>query len=258
MDLKNKTVFLTGACGLLGKFFAKEILKHNANLVAADINLDKAKEIEAEFVSEGIDANRLLFVQLDITSKESINKAIDSSVAKFGSVDVLINNAYPRHKNYGRKLEDVEYADFCHTLSQHVGGYFLCTQVFSAHFAKKGSGNVISMSSIYGFFPPRFEVYENSDFTMPVEYAAIKAGVINLMKYFAKYYRGKNIRYNCLSPGGVFNNQHPDFVAKYNAYGLNKGMLEQKDLVGTLLYLISDASEYVNGQNIVVDDGFTL
>ena len=94
--------------------------------------------------------------------------------------------------------------------------------------------------------------------TTPVEYAAIKSGLIHLTKYMARYFKGMNIKVNTLSPGGIFDNQNELFLEKYNNECLNKGMLDKSDLKGTLVYLLSDMSKYVNGQNIIVDDGFTL
>ena len=93
---------------------------------------------------------------------------------------------------------------------------------------------------------------------MPVEYAAIKSAIIHLTRYFAAYYKGKNIRFNCISPGGVYDNHEEGFRNKYGQHTLNKGMLDPSDLTGTLVFLLSEQSTYVNGQNIIVDDGFTL
>jgi NAD(P)-dependent dehydrogenase (short-subunit alcohol dehydrogenase family) len=105
---------------------------------------------------------------------------------------------------------------------------------------------------------PRFEVYENTAMTMPVEYAVVKSALLHLTRYMAKYYKGQNIRVNAISPGGILDRQPEQFVARYNASCMSKGMLEKGDLVGTLLYLLSDQSRFVTGQNIIIDDGFTL
>ena len=94
--------------------------------------------------------------------------------------------------------------------------------------------------------------------TMPVEYAAIKSGLIQLTKYMAKYFKGMNIKVNALSPGGIFDHQPEIFLENYKMECSTKGMLEQSDLTGSLIYLLSDMSKYVNGQNIVVDDGFSI
>lgn len=153
---------------------------------------------------------------------------------------------------------DVEYEDFIQNLSLNLGGYFLTSQCFSKYFKKQSYGNIINISSIYGVVAPKFEVYENTSMTMPVEYAAIKSGLIHLTKYMAKYFKGMNIRVNALSPGGILDKQPESFLEKYKEKCLNKGMLENSDLKGTLVYLLSDMSKYVNGQNIIVDDGFSL
>jgi len=120
----------------------------------------------------------------------------------YGRIDALVNNAYPRNKHYGRFLMDVEYDDFCDNLNLNLGGYFLTSQQFAAYFLKQGFGNIVNIASIYGVVAPKFEIYENTPMTMPVEYAVIKSALIHLTKYFAKSFKGKNIRTNSLSPGG--------------------------------------------------------
>ena len=252
-DLHKRVVVVTGACGLLGKTFVKALLSNNAIVVAADINAEQLEKLNVE-----INSPALFTCVLDITAENSIKSSIEAIQKKYGKIDALVNNAYPRNKSYGNDLEKVTYKDFCENTDLHLGGYFLCMQQFALFFKQQGHGNVISMSSIYGVMPPRFEVYENAGFTMPVEYAAIKSGVVHLTKYFAKYYKGKNIRFNCISPGGIFNNQDENFLRKYNSLSLNKGMLDREDITGALLFLVSDASQYINGQNVIVDDGFSL
>jgi NAD(P)-dependent dehydrogenase (short-subunit alcohol dehydrogenase family) len=115
-----------------------------------------------------------------------------------------------------------------------------------------------NIASIYGVIVPRFEIYEHTKMTTPLEYAVIKAGIIHITKYLAKYLKGNNIRVNCISLGGILDNQTESFLANYESKYLNKGMLSCKDISGTLVYLLSDLSEYVNGHNVIVDDGFTL
>lgn len=252
-SIKDKVVVITGGCGLLGRKFVKTVIQHGGIAVAADINKEQLTKLSSE-----LNSSNLRTELLDITSTKSIQQAIASIKSRCGKIDALVNNAYPRNQAYGTDLEKVTYKDFCENVDLHLGGYFLCMQQFSIFFKEQGHGNVINMASIYGVAAPRFEVYENSGFTMPVEYAAIKSAVIHLTKYFVTYYAGKNIRFNCISPGGIFNNQNEDFIKKYNEHGLSKGMLAQEDILGTLVFLLSDASSYITGQNIIVDDGWTL
>jgi NAD(P)-dependent dehydrogenase (short-subunit alcohol dehydrogenase family) len=169
-----------------------------------------------------------------------------------------VNNAYPRNKNYGKHFFDVEYDDFQENLALNLGGYFTTSQQFAQYFKKQNYGNIINISSIYGVVAPKFEIYNRTTMTVPVEYATIKSGLIHLTKYMAKYFKGMNIRVNTLSPGGILDNQDENFVKQYKNVCLNKGMLDKSDLKGTLVYLLSDMSKYVNGQNIVVDDGFII
>ena len=124
---------------------------------------------------------------------------------------------------------------------------------------KQNYGNIISMASIYGFSAPKFEIYEGTDMTMPVEYAAIKGAIINLTKYLASYLGKYNIRANAVSPGGVFNNQPEKFIKAYSKnVVLGRRMANQDDIVGALLFLLSDASKHITGQNIIVDGGWTI
>lgn len=255
--IRDKVVVVTGGAGLIGRTFARSIAKNGGVAIVADVNRGAAQEFLGEL--RAADASlRAEFVELDITSTESVRGAISVLEEKHGRIDALVNNAYPRNKNYGRKFEDVTYDDFCQNLSMHLGGYFLASQQFVAYFKRQGHGSIINMASIYGVIAPRFQVYEGTRMTMPVEYAAIKSGVVHLTRYLAQYLKGCNVRVNCISPGGILDGQPADFLARYNSYAATKGMLDAQDLQGTLLYLLSDMSAYVTGQNIVVDDGWTL
>lgn len=255
--LKDKVIIITGGGGVLGSEFAKAVAENGGIGVIADINEEAALKVRQRFFGD-LKGDRLDTIKLDITDKGSILAMIDQLVNKYGRIDALVNNAYPRNKNYGRNLEDVTYADFCENIDQHLGGYFLVSQQLAKYFIEKGHGNIINISSIYGVIAPRFEIYEGTIMTMPVEYAVNKSALIHLTKYFAKYYRDNNIRVNSISLGGLLADQPKIFLEKYKTYCLSKGMLNSSDVKGTLVYLLSDLSEYVNGQNIIVDDGFTL
>ncbi|MCT7614606.1 oxidoreductase [Aliarcobacter butzleri] len=255
--LKEKVVVVTGGAGLIGKEFIKAVIENQGIAIIADINEELGKKVK-ENLSEELNTKNIDFVQLDITSKDSLNKCINYLDDKYKKIDALVNNAYPRNKNYGRHFFDVEYEDFIQNLGLNLGGYFTTSQQFAEYFKKQKYGNIINISSIYGVVAPKFEVYDNTPMTMPVEYAAIKSGLIHLTKYMAKYFKGMNIKVNALSPGGIFDHQPEAFLEKYKEKCLNKGMLDNSDLKGTLVYLLSDMSKYVNGQNIIVDDGFSL
>lgn len=256
--LKNKTIVVTGGAGLLGREFVKAIVKNEGKAIIADINPELSKNVKNEIVSSlQIDPLQIACFKLDITSKKSIQELI-KSISKTEKIDALVNNAYPINKNYGKHFFDVEYDDFCENVNMNLGGYFLCSQIFAKYFIENGLGNIINISSIYGVIPPRFEIYDNTKMTMPVEYSIIKSGLIHLTKYMSKYLKGNNIRVNTISPGGIIDSQPKKFIAKYKNQCLNKGMLDAEDLTGTLIFLLGNDSKHINGQNIIVDDGFTL
>lgn len=255
--LSNEVVLITGGAGLIGQEFVKAVVKHHGLAVIADINESNGLRVQEQLTRE-LNSNSIEFVKIDITSKESIACAVDTLHGRHGRIDAIVNNAYPRNQRYGRDFFAVEYADFCENLSLNLGGYFLTSQQMAAYFKKQGRGNIINISSIYGVIAPRFEIYEGTPMTMPVEYAAIKSALIHLTKYMAKYLKGTNIRVNSLSPGGIFDSQPKVFLDAYRKQSLTKGMLDKTDICGTLIYLLSDLSKYVNGHNIIVDDGFGL
>ena len=261
-SLEGMVVVIVGGAGLIGKEFSKTVIENNGICIVADINEESGIKVTDD-LKKGLKNANIDFVKVDITSKDSIGSMTKFLVNKYGKIDALVNAAYPRNKNWGLKLEEISYDDFCENVNMHLGGCFLISQQFALFFKKQGYGNIINLASIYGVITPRFEIYKdaickNKPMTVPIEYVAIKTSIIYLTRYMARYFKGFNIRFNCISPGGIFDNQPVEFLDKYNKYGLSKGMLNESDLKGTLLYLLSDMSKYVNGQNIIVDDGWVL
>jgi len=254
--LNNKVIVITGGAGLLGRSFCHAVAAHGGVAIVADLNLTGATAVAAQ-IEEAYPA-RAEAAELDITHKVSINGLIDYLHGKYGRIDAVVNNAYPRNPHFGRQFEDIEYADFCENMNMHVGGYFLVTQQFSRYFSKYGGGNIVNMASVYGVIAPRFDIYKGTAMTNSVEYAAIKSGIIHFSRYLAQYLKGKGIRINCLSLGGVLDNQPESFILAYQKYCNGKGMLNPQDACNSLLFLLSDASICVTGQNLIVDDGFTL
>ena len=251
--VKDKIVVVTGGAGLLGKTFCQEIANNGGVAVVAEYDIAIAQKLCTSLQNDNI-----VPAQINITDKDSIIALINNISQKYGKIDALVNSAYPRNKNYGKHFFEVTYDDFCENIGMNLGGYFLTSQFFAKYFYEQGYGNIINLASIYGVIAPRFEIYDNTPMTMPVEYAAIKSGLIHLTKYMAKYFKGKNIRVNTISLGGIEDKQPEPFLKAYKEFCLNKGMLNPTDIAGTLIYLLSDLSKFVNGQNIVVDDGFTL
>jgi NAD(P)-dependent dehydrogenase (short-subunit alcohol dehydrogenase family) len=241
---EGKVVVVIGAGGLLGRDFVRGIAEHGGHPVLADIAEPQTSDH--------------LTISVDINSKPSVMALINTVHARFGRIDAVVNSAYPRNAQFGRKFFDVTHEDFCENISLNLGGMFLVCQKMAEYFQQQGYGNIINIASIYGVTAPKFEIYENTEMTMPVEYAAIKSAVIHLTKYMAKYLKGSHIRVNSLSPGGILDKQPEAFLAAYQKLCTGKGMLDPAEITNALLFLISDTSLYINGHNLIVDDGFSV
>ncbi|QCT96219.1 SDR family oxidoreductase [Stutzerimonas degradans] len=255
INLNGKTILVAGAAGLLGKALVEKLLSAGANVLALDCNEHNLQSLEQVWLGE----TRLTCTVVDIAEAASIRNVLACAERKYGSVDGAVNTIYPRNSNYGKKFFDVTYADFCENTTLHLGGYFLFMQQCAEYAVhKKTNFSLVNISSVYGVIAPRFNIYAGTEMTMPVEYAAIKSALIHLSKYVASYVNSSNFRVNVVSPGGLLDKQPELFLEAYKENTLGKGMLNVDDVAGPVLYLLSDAAQYINGQNLIVDDGFTL
>ena len=253
--LNNKTLLVAGAGGLLGSRLVPAALAQGATLVAADINIEAMKTRLAG-VGVDLDCAAIEFVTLDVTDETSV-KAFFEGYA--GTLDGAVNTTYPRNKTYGKHFFDVSLESFNDNLSLHLGSAFLFTQQVAAYFKHHEKPfSLVNISSIYGVVAPKFDIYDNTPMTMPVEYAAIKSAIQHLSKYASAYVNDSRFRINCVSPGGIFDHQPEPFLEAYKGNTHGAGMLNVEEVVGSVLFLLSEQSRYVTGQNIIVDDGFSL
>ena len=237
----------------MGQQIVREIVEQNGCVLATDTDTDKAESLFQALPSEQIQ-----FVPMDITDAESVVRAIARGIKQFGAVDACVNAAYPRTESWGTPFEELKVAELQENLKLQLGGAIILSQRMMKHFVAQGHGNFIHLSSIMGVVAPKFENYEGTSMTSPIEYTAVKSGIISLTSWLAKYYKNKNIRVNCVSPGGILDQQPQSFLEKYRDSCTSKGMLDPTDVAGTVLFLLSDQSKYINGQNIVIDDGWSL
>ncbi|MFT5926914.1 MAG: NAD(P)-dependent dehydrogenase (short-subunit alcohol dehydrogenase family) [Candidatus Azotimanducaceae bacterium] len=254
-DLEGKCFVLFGAGGLIGQILLQNLLDAGALVCAADNS-----QVALDRLAEKYIGNTQVFVEyVDIADAGLLAALFLSVKARVGRVDGAINTSYPRNPNYGRHFFDVTYEDFGENLQLHLGGYFMVLQQ-AAKFAldQDSKFSLVQFSSIYGVIPPKFSIYAGTQMTTPVEYAAIKSALLHLTSYATAYTKGSKFRVNCISPGGILDRQPESFLENYRAQCQSKGMLDPGDIVGSVLFLCSDQSQYVCGQNIVVDDGFTV
>lgn len=247
---KGRVAVVTGGGGLLGKVMVSSLAAFGATVYSADV--------QAPCPSDGcVSAPGVRSINLDITSESSITDMVRTVVSEAGSVDILVNSAYPRTGDWGRKLEDIDFESWKKNINDQLGGYFLCSRAVAEQMKLRQKGSIINISSIYGMVGPDFSVYEGTKMTMPAAYSAIKGGLTTFTKYLATYYGACGVRANVVSLGGVFDNQPTSFVERYSARTPLGRMGEPGDVAGAVVFLASDASSYVTGQNIVIDGGWT-
>lgn len=252
MSLENKIILVVGACGLLGTNVVKACQKSGAKVIAADICTETMSE---KLLKLGVKLEQVTFESLDITD----TKSVASLFEKYDCLDGAVNCTYPRNKSYGAHFFDVDLESFNENLSLHLGSAFLFTQQCAKYFKDYGKYfSLVNISSIYGVITPKFDVYENTIMTMPIEYAAIKSAILHMSKYAVKYVNDSRFRINNVSPGGIHDNQPDSFLAAYKENTHGEGMLNVVDVIGAVVFLLSDDSKFITGQNIIVDDGFSL
>lgn len=256
MILKDKNILITGAAGRIGSSIAKLTFKNQANIIINDINSEKLDLLFDEFAEK--DPSRVFKIREDITNSRGIENIINSSIKKFKSIDTAIHCAYPTSKKWGVNFENLDFDFLEKDLSMQLGSAIIFSQQIIKQFKLQKKGDLIHISSIQGISSPKFEHYEGTNMFSPIEYSAIKAGIISITKWLAKYYKNQGIRVNCVSPGGILDNQPKVFIDKYRESCNNIGMLNGNDIAESVLFLISSASKGINGQNIIVDDGWTL
>jgi NAD(P)-dependent dehydrogenase (short-subunit alcohol dehydrogenase family) len=254
MILKNKKILVAGAGGLLGSMLVKELVQQGADVLAIDIDIIRLQTRFDELGINTLEGNITLH-QIDLSDKNAVSVLFDNSVALSGAV----NCSYPRNQNYGKHFFDVDIDDFNENISLNLGSSFLFMQQCANYFKRTSNPfSLVNISSVYGVVAPKFEIYDNTPMTMPVEYAAIKSGLIHLSKYVTKYVGSSQFRVNIVSPGGILDHQPNDFLKAYQSETFGKGMLNVSDVLGAIVFLLSPMAEFVNGQNIIVDDGFSM
>jgi NAD(P)-dependent dehydrogenase (short-subunit alcohol dehydrogenase family) len=243
INLKDKIIIVTGGNGLLGSEIISQLKKQGALVINLEINI-KTNEALTE-------------VECDITNPKSIIDSIELIVKKYSKIDGLVNNAYPRTSDWGNKFQDIQIESWKSNVDMQMNSIFYLSQRVLEIMQIQKFGSILNMASIYGVVGPDFSVYENTEMTMPAAYSAIKGGVINFTRYLASYYGKYNIRVNCISPGGIYNNQSDIFVKNYERKVPMNRMGKTTDIAPAVCFMLSDESSYITGQNLVIDGGWT-
>lgn len=246
---RGKTALVAGGAGLLGSVIARGLQAAGATVFVADTDERRARETAGH-------AN-MHVLTLDVTSESSIAAAMDMLREGGKKIDIFVYAAYPRTRDWGLAFEEVPFASWKENVDAHLGGFFLCSKAVAEKMKQQGGGSIIALASTYGIVAPDFSIYTGTSMTMPAAYAAIKGGIITFVRYLATYYARHQVRVNCISPGGVFDGQPPQFVKQYAGKTPLGRMARPDEVVGGAVFLASDASSYVTGHNLVIDGGWT-
>ena len=264
-SLHDRVVIITGAAGLLGTDYCHTLASVGGHIVVADIDHQRSAQLANEVTEmNGIDA---LAIEVDVSDPDSVRAMVAETFDRFGRVDILVNNAAidpkfdPEHVDEHRnRFEEFPFQAWKQALDVNVTGMFLCAQAVSRPMLEADRGVMVNISSTYGLVGPDQRLYKRegqpSQFK-PVSYSVSKAAVLGLTRYMATYFAGTGIRVNTLTPGGVFAGHDDEFVRRYSTHTVLGRMAEREEISNALLYLVSDASSYMTGANLVVDGGWT-
>jgi 2-deoxy-D-gluconate 3-dehydrogenase len=266
-DLDGRVAIVTGGVGLLGAEFCRTLAEAGASVAVVDLNASASQETADSLTKSEYKA---LAVSADITQPDSVNAMVEKVVSEFGRLDILVNSAAldPKFDPDAAKkgippgaFEDYPLDDWNAAMNVNLTGTFLVTQACVKPMIEQGrKGSIINICSTYGLNGPDQSIYIKDGERVaykPVYYTVTKAGVLGFTKYLAAYYAGTDIRVNALTPGGVFNNHEDYFVKNYSAKTILGRMANKDEMNGALLFLASDASSYMTGNNVVVDGGWT-
>ncbi|MFH1400610.1 MAG: SDR family oxidoreductase [Nanoarchaeota archaeon] len=256
-DVSGRVVIITGAAGVLGSHFSRVLSARGANVVVADLSQGACDAIVEELTKEhGTDP---LAIAMDLADERSVESMVKNVMAKYRRIDVLINNAATKSKHFFAPLEEFPLDEWRAVMDVNVTGMFLTAKHILPHMVKAKKGNIVNIASIYGVVAPQKELYGGLGISSPAVYSVSKGGVVMLTKYLAAMYADKGIRVNTMTPGGVSDHQlgGNEFQKRYAARVPMGRMATKEDLSGPLLFLASDASSYITGQNIIVDGGWT-
>lgn len=261
-DLTNKTIVLTGSAGRLGANFARALSHAGADLILVDIDDKKNQKLKDTISKEC--GTRAFASSTDITNRKELSQLGKQIIKEYGRVDGLVNNAFysPRRdvKRSATKFEEYSPDLWNDVVSVNLTGIFLCCQEFGRIMVKQRTGgSIVNISSIYGINGADQRIYGKSMLNSPPSYAATKGAVVNFTRYLAAYWNRKNIRVNTMTLGGVLDKSYMknEFIKNYSEKTMLGRMANSDEYNGALLFLLSDASSYMTGANLILDGGWS-
>lgn len=250
--LDSKVALVTGGAGQYGLPISTALAEAGAKVIIAARDLARCEQAAQELRSQGLD---VIAMKLDLSEEASILELKDQILGECGKLDILFNNAVAREGGAVDK-QTREQWDF--TMKVNSTGLFLSSKIFGNEMAKRRTGTIVNIASIYGVVGPHFAFYEGTEIKQPADYAFSKGGMISLTRYLASFYAQFNVRVNCISPGGYYTGTQPQsFLKAYYQHTPLGRMANDDDIKGCAVFLASEAASYVTGHNLLVDGGWT-
>jgi NAD(P)-dependent dehydrogenase (short-subunit alcohol dehydrogenase family) len=257
LALDGRTAVVTGGAGFLGTAMSRTFAELGANLVIASRDVAKCRERCAEIAASAGRPVETLAVQLDLLDRDSVKALIPAVEARFGGIDILVNNAWSGKKNSWESITD---EDWEYDIDMSLNSVFRIVKA-SFETLRARRGVILNVASMYGHIAPDHRIYDGKEFANPPSYGAAKAGVIQFTRYLASFLSPYGIRVNSLSPGAYPHaptRQHEAFMAHLRGKNMLNRLGEPEDLKGAVALLCSDAGSYITGQNLCVDGGWTI
>ena len=271
-DITGRVALITGGAGLLGIKHAAALLDIGATVFLTDINMSLLEKAKNTLVDDGYTEDKIYIHNMDVSDEQSVLSSLKFIHKKDMNVNILINNAAINptvssleNKVRTTRLENFSIERWNNEFQVGLTGAFLCSKIFGTKMANGNDGGVIlNIASDLSVIAPDQRIYHQDSLpdeiqaVKPITYSVIKHGLIGLTKYLASYWPEKGIRSNALSPGGVFVNQDEEFVTKITQLIPLGRMAQPDEYISAVQFLCSDASSYMNGQNIIIDGGRSI
>ena len=254
-NLENKVVIITGGCGLIGRAFCESVAQFGGHVVVADIEISNPEKLALEIQERyGI---KTLGVNVNVEDKNSVIQLKEKVLSEFGNINGLVNGHQNKSHLIFEPFEQVKEENWDKVIEVNLKGTFLLCQIIGSYLASQKSGSIVNLASTYSVVAPNQNLYKGTSLGCPAAYSASKGGVEALSQYLSSYWAASGVRVNMITPHGVWNNHEKQFEENFSKFSPLGRMSYNHEVASALIYLLSEASSYVTGNNMLVEGGWT-
>ncbi|MDZ4750838.1 MAG: SDR family oxidoreductase [Flavobacteriales bacterium] len=255
-ELTDKVIVISGSCGLIGRAFCEAAAQFGAHVVCADITLAEPEKFAVEM--EVRHNRKMLGFAIDVSKKPEVEALKDAILRAFGKIDGMVCGHQNKSHLKFEAFESVSEENWDTVIEINLKGTFLMCQVLGSHMAEQGKGSIINIPSTYSVVAPNQNLYKGTSLGCPAAYSASKGGIDALSRYLASYWAAKGVRVNMITPHGVWNNHEEQFEKNFARFSPLERLSYNHEVASAMVYLLSDASSYVTGDNMLVEGGWTV